>query len=464
MPAPPNTPGNPWLIKGILAFVAGVGLTLGASAVLTWTDVAIGRSSAGVLKITNGGTSEAIRLSAGGRIYGNAVTVSVSATKTHHTSDGTLVSIRAVAHSLALGQVLLFQTWTWADGGGLLDGYHRVTTITDEDNFVIAPASGFSTTGAPLVCPTTGTNPGTVGTIIVQARVGLGDALTGPMDESIALGGKTVVEKNDIRTTTTDGLVLKNSTGATTGAGAVQYSPRLRFRGSAFDTDAAAPGIDLWDWWMESINSSGTSTASGWYLKFSKNGAAGVSALSIDTDGTCTVRSNVIASGLYTTNGRTTDSTMSRYLTGGLLSCWNRYSWTAAMVVSGRTSASTSNVQICTLKAKQYVRRVIIYTDAAATGVDSPTVSVGRVGADYIDFIVASTPGTASIFGNAMAEIGTNLKDSHSSTAPIEDFAALADMTSTTEVFAQFKCDGAPDINQWAGCTGDVYILTETLP
>ena len=133
------------------------------------------------------------------------------------------------------------------------------------------------------------------------------------------------------------------------------------------------------------------------------------------------------------------------------------------MVVSGRTDAATSNVKICTLPARTIVKRCYLITAAAATGVDSPTVSVGRTGATYIDYVVATTPGTNTIAGNALATIGTNLKDAGPVT-PVEDFAAFTTTTSTVDVYAQFTCDGAPDINLWANGTGSVYLLTETLP
>jgi hypothetical protein len=79
MPTPPNTPGNPWLIKGIIAFIGAVGLTIGglvisSAGVITTTqnividsdtsqlqlgdsqNVGISFSSAGVAQITDGST------------------------------------------------------------------------------------------------------------------------------------------------------------------------------------------------------------------------------------------------------------------------------------------------------------------------------------------------------------------------------------------------------------------------
>lgn len=158
-----------------------------------------------------------------------------------------------------------------------------------------------------------------------------------------------------------------------------------------------------------------------------------------------------------------TAATMTEAAKGRLNVAWHKYTWTAAMVVSGRIAADTSNVKICTLPAKTIVKRVYVITAAAATGVDSPTVSVGRTGAAYIDYIVATAPGVNTVIGNALAEIGTNLKDAGPIT-PVEDFAVFADTTSTTDIYAQFTCDGDPDINQWAEGTGSVYLLTETLP
>ena len=133
------------------------------------------------------------------------------------------------------------------------------------------------------------------------------------------------------------------------------------------------------------------------------------------------------------------------------------------MVVSGRTDATTSNVNIATYPASNVISRIIIKITGAATHADTVTVSAGRTGTDYIDYVVASDAKAAAntFYGDALTEIGTNLKDS-GATTPCEDFAGLS--TSTTTFTAQFKCGVGADINTITGSTGTVYIETYELP
>jgi hypothetical protein len=60
----------------------------------------------------------------------------------------------------------------------------------------------------------------------------------------------------NIGTTSTDGIVLQNTTAAA--AGAQQYSPRLRFRGSGWKTNATAAAQDI-EYWIDARPIQGTS-------------------------------------------------------------------------------------------------------------------------------------------------------------------------------------------------------------
>lgn len=255
--------------------------------------------------------------------------------------------------------------------------------------------------------------------------------------------------------------------------------------GSTYDLCSLAAGDYLYTY---ALTTSGTTEGSGTFSAYTPEVPL---YYAIDQDGNATLTSITFEGATandYETTIAVTDPTADRTVTvadasgivllgtpltaatmtaaagnGSTGTAWHKYTWTAAMVVSGRTAAGASNVKVATLPAKTVVTRAYIITNAAATGVDSPTVSLGRTGAGYIDYVVATAPGIATIIGNAIAEIGTNLKNA-AADAPIEDFAVFADTTSTVDVYAQFTCDGAPDIDQWAAATGTVYLETYTLP
>lgn len=172
----------------------------------------------------------------------------------------------------------------------------------------------------------------------------------------------------------------------------------------------------------------------------------------------------LMASGgpVYTNRTALTSAAMTKVYSGAIQNGWSKYTWTAAMVAAGRTDANTSNVQVCTLPAKTVVRRAYLVTAAAPTGVTTPTVSLGRTAAAYIDFCVATAPGVNTVIGDALAEIGAVLKNA-AADAPIEDFAGFS-LAGTTAVYCQFTDDGGADINAWTGGTGTVYLETYTLP
>jgi len=89
------------------------------------------------------------------------------------------------------------------------------------------------------------------------------------------LSPKTTTDKeylfgNAIATTSTDALALLNNTDALVGT-TVQMSPRLRFRGSAWDTDDAVSRTT--DWIIENLPVSGTTVSS--QLRFGHSLAGG---------------------------------------------------------------------------------------------------------------------------------------------------------------------------------------------
>ena len=82
--------------------------------------------------------------------------------------------------------------------------------------------------------------------------------------------GSTTISVNGIATTSTDGLVLQNTTDSTVGV-PVQISPRLRFHNEVWDTDGSN---DTYDWKLEALAASAASTSTNLELFYSKNGGA----------------------------------------------------------------------------------------------------------------------------------------------------------------------------------------------
>ena len=81
-----------------------------------------------------------------------------------------------------------------------------------------------------------------------------------------AFSASTVTSsRSSIGAVSTDGIVLENTTGANSGVPS-QWSPRLRFRGTAYKTDATT-GSQNHDWWVELVPTS-TSGATTSQLRF----------------------------------------------------------------------------------------------------------------------------------------------------------------------------------------------------
>lgn len=148
------------------------------------------------------------------------------------------------------------------------------------------------------------------------------------------------------------------------------------------------------------------------------------------------------------TAGTMTQTTVNRARTAV-----HRYDWTNAMVVAlGATT--TGNITVATLPAKTVVKNAYVVITGAAAGPATVTVSLGRTGADYIDYVVASDAKAAAntVYGDASGERGTNLTNYD-----------MPSFTGTTDVVAQFISSGA-NLDTVTGSTGTIYLETYTLP
>lgn len=183
--------------------------------------------------------------------------------------------------------------------------------------------SGFATTGmgatsvpSVLICA----NGGAVGTFATTA-VTFGNSAIGTFQQ-VSLG-----------TTSTDILILQNPTAATGGA-TVQISPRIKWRGNAWDT-AASQTVDFF---AEVLPATAATPTGTWKLGYSLNGAAAVYPFTV-TD-----------AGVVNTTGEIRSGTNVRVPTTGQF-FWNGRSMltsTADKLVSVLDQAGLTGVEINT--------------------------------------------------------------------------------------------------------------------
>lgn len=173
--------------------------------------------------------------------------------------------------------------------------------------------------------------------------------------------------------------------------------------------------------------------------------------------GQVTIGNGGANNGLGVDNQRLTTGTMTATtrLLANVRTVWSRYQWTNAMVVA-LGAATTGDITVATLPAKTNVLNALVVIDTACAGPTTLTVSAGRTGAAYIDWVVASDAKAAAntVYGDAVAERGTGLDG--------EFWGDLPSWTATTAVKAQFVSSGG-DLNTVTTCTGSVYIQSEIL-
>ncbi len=134
--------------------------------------------------------------------------------------------------------------------------------------------------------------------------------------DALVLGGLSVLTAGPflqggalaLGTTSTDGVVLQNTTPTTAGV-IVQQSPRLRFRSHVWNTTTPADNID--DWVIESAGVSQATPGSYLYFRSSKNGAGFTNPMVLGSGGDLT-----ILAGLAIANGGSITFGSRGYLTG----------------------------------------------------------------------------------------------------------------------------------------------------
>lgn len=91
-------------------------------------------------------------------------------------------------------------------------------------------------------------------------------------------GVNSTWNKPNITTTLTSAVSLANATPSTVGV-PVQRSPAIRLEGHGWDTDGRD---DKWEWWLDTLPTSGSSTSSFLRFQYAKNSAAPTTGLTID--------------------------------------------------------------------------------------------------------------------------------------------------------------------------------------
>jgi hypothetical protein len=132
--------------------------------------------------------------------------------------------------------------------------------------------------------------------------------------------------------------------------------------------------------------------------------------------------------------------------------CQVGHSWSNAMIVAlGAVTSGT--IELATLAAKMRLKDALVIIDTVAGGVATLTVSVGRTGPNYTDYITAcdAKAGPSVYYGCQPAERGTNLTGYD-----------LPSWTATTKIYVRFECTGGT-LDQVTGSTGHIDLTTELM-
>lgn len=167
-----------------------------------------------------------------------------------------------------------------------------------------------------------------------------------------------------------------------------------------------------------------------------------------------TVKVDILDGGhMVLSNMTLTAGTMTVETDSQLRSTIHSFTWTNAQVAA-LGAALTGDIAVCTLPAKTVVKNAYVVITGQGAGTTTLTVSLGRTGANYIDYIVASDAQAAAntVYGDAAAERGTNLTGYD-----------LPSYTGTTVVNCHFVATGA-NLDQVTGSTGRVIIETCLVP
>lgn len=176
--------------------------------------------------------------------------------------------------------------------------------------------------------------------------------------------------------------------------------------------------------------------------------------IDFSTSAGASIQAALSATGTLTlTQGALTAGTMTVTQSAAVRTFTTRFDWTNAMVTA-LGAVTAGDVAVGTLPAKHVVKNAYVVITSAAGTVTTLTVAVGRTGAGYIDYIVASDAKAAAntVYGDAAGERGTNLTGYD-----------LPSFTGTTLINAHFISTGG-NLNTVTTSTGAIFLETELLP
>lgn len=272
-------------------------------------------------------------------------------------------------------------------------------------------------------------------------------------DTNVGGANLTITSGNGTGTGTISALILSTPMVTGSGTGAQTMTPMVKIAGTA----AAAMGATQIAMWGGTGNAGGIFINAGGQLLsgYTSNHVADVGWQAsgagrwVPTNGS-TGAGDVAASKSVLTSGTMTQALAHQSL---IRRSVTKFTWTNAQVVAlGATTAG--DITVCTLPAKTIVVNAYLVVDTQAAGTTTLTGAVGRTGATYIDYIVASDLKAAAntVYGDASGERGTNLTGYD-----------LPSYTGTTNVVMHFISTGA-NLDQVTTCTGTVILETATLP
>jgi hypothetical protein len=184
----------------------------------------------------------------------------------------------------------------------------------------------------------------------------------------------------NLGTTSTDGLVLANTSPALVGT-TVQYSPRLRLRGTAWDTDDAVSRTT--DWIIENVPISGNTVSSTLYFRHSLDGGAYTYPFTLTSGGLLTLSDGIITGGSIRAGNATaiqnaSSSSIFSLNVGSATSyaVWSRNTADAyaAAVINNLNASSTGHILDCQWQSSN---RFIVYKEGGIQSNYNSAISMG---------------------------------------------------------------------------------------
>lgn len=244
-------------------------------------------------------------------------------------------------------------------------------------------------------------------------------------------GAAETITRAGIATTSTDALLATNTTGATSGV-PVQYSPRLRLRGTAWDTSAS----ETLDWFIENQPASAATPTSTLNFGHSLNGAAATAPMTLTSAGSLTVLGSLNSgSGANVNAGNAFSGIVARVTSGGgpnggVSSC-NQ----ALKVSSGIADATPTPTWTITVPnaAHSACLRVTFVASLGAGGAIGANEATGTI---TYDFAIARTAGVATVVTASTAYGSATSSVAGAATITVTAAAsAISGLASATQTF-----------------------------